>query len=59
MSEEVLEKIIDQAVEDALHEHRLADALADSRKDFAEGRVYSSREDMMAAVAQKREAMHA
>lgn len=59
MSEEVLKKTIDQAVEDALYEQRLADVLTESRRDFAEGRVYSSREDMMAAVAQKREAMHA
>ena len=59
MSEDVLKRTIEQAVQDALYEKRLADALAESRKDFEEGRFYSSREDMLAAVAAKREAAHA
>ena len=54
MSEEVLKQTVDQAVEDALYEKRLADALRESRKDFEEGRYYSSRGDLLAAVAQKR-----
>lgn len=49
---------IEQAVEDALHERRLAEALAESRADFEEGRCYGSRSEMMTAVAAKREAPH-
>lgn len=59
MSEDILQQTIEQAVEDALYEKRLADALSASREDFKEGRYYSSREDLMAAVAKKREAAHA
>lgn len=59
MSEEVLKQTVDQAVEDALYEKRLADALRESRADFEEGRYYSSREDLLAAVAQKRGAARA
>ncbi len=59
MSEDVLRHTVEQAVEDALYEKRLADALADSRKNFEEGRFYSSREELRAAVATKREAFHA
>ena len=54
MSEDVLEQTIDQAVEEALYEARLAAALSESRKDFEEGRFYSSRKDMMEAVNKKR-----
>ena len=59
MSEDVLRRTVEQAVEDALYEKRLADALAESRTDFEEGRCYASRDEMMAAVAKKREALHA
>ncbi len=54
MSEDVLERTIEQTVEGALYEKRLADALRGSRKDFEEGRFYSSREELLAAVAEKR-----
>ena len=57
MSEDVFNSTVNQAVEDALYEKRLADALRDSRRDFEEGRFYTSRESMMDAVAKKREAM--
>ena len=56
MSEDVLQKQIDEAVEEALYEQRLGDALRESRADFEAGRYYSSREDLMKAVASKRSA---
>ena len=59
MSEDVFEQSINQAVEDALYEARLKSALVESRKDFEEGRFYSSKVDMLAAVAKKREMLHA
>ena len=59
MSEYVFEQSINQAVEDALYEARLKSAFAESRKDFEEGRFYSSKDDMLAAVAKKREMLHA
>lgn len=59
MSEDVLKRTVEQAVEDALYEKRLAGALAESRKDFEEGRFYSSRDEMLAAVAKRRGALHA
>ena len=52
----VLQKQIDEAVEEALYEQRLGDALRESRADFEAGRYYSSREDLMKAVASKRSA---
>ena len=55
-SEEVLRRAIDEAVEDALYEARMAEALRSSRADFAAGRVYQSRDDLMAAVSRKRAA---
>lgn len=55
-SQEVLDQIIADAVEDALYEQRLSDALAESRDDFENGRYYTSRENLMAAVNTKREA---
>lgn len=57
-SEGILKKTVDQAVENALYEKRLVDALTESISGFAEGCAYSSREEMMATVAKKREAMH-
>ena len=55
-SQEVLDQIIADAVEDALYEQRLSDALAESRDDFENGRYYTSRENLVAAVNAKREA---
>ena len=55
-SQEVLDQIVADAVEDALYEQRLSDALAESRDDFKNGRYYTSRENLMAAVNAKREA---
>ncbi len=55
-SQEVLDQIIADAVEDALYEQRLSDALAESRDDFKNGQYYTSRESLMAAVNAKREA---
>lgn len=54
MSEEVLKRTVSKAVEDALYEKRLSTALSESRQDFEEGRFYSSREELMQAVATKR-----
>lgn len=54
MSENVLQKQIDSAVENALYEARMAEALRESREDFAQGRFYSSRTDLLAAVERKR-----
>lgn len=59
MSEDVLERTIHEAVEEALYEKRLMDALDESRSDFEAGRSYSSKEEMLAAVSRKREALHA
>lgn len=53
MSENVLQKQIDSAVENALYEARMAEALRESREDFAQGRFYSSRADLLAAVERK------
>lgn len=55
-SQEVLDQTIADAVEDALYEQRLSDALAESRDDFENGRYYTSRESLMAAAKAKREA---
>ena len=55
-SQEVLDQIVADAVEDALYEQRLSDALAESRDDFENGRYHTSRENLMAAVNAKREA---
>lgn len=54
MSEDLLSRQIEDAVENALYEQRVADALRESRTDFEEGHYYSSREELMAAVARKR-----
>ena len=42
------------ASEDVPYGRRLASALSESRKDYGEGRYCSSREDLLAAAAQKR-----
>ncbi len=54
LSEEVLERVISDAVEQALYENRVMQALGESREDFRKGRCYSSREELMAAVERKR-----
>lgn len=54
MAESVYESRIKSAVEDALYERRLSDALDESRRDFQEGRSYSTREELLRAVAEKR-----
>ncbi len=59
MSEDVLEQTVNHAIEQALYEKRLADALERSRKDFEEGKYYSSREELIKAVADKRKANNA
>jgi len=59
MSEDVLKNTIEKAVEEALYEKRLADALSDSRRDYEECNFYTSKEDMMKALAKKREVFHA
>lgn len=56
MSEEVFQREIENAVEDALYEERLIQALRQSREDYAAGRYYTSREEMLAVVAKKRDA---
>ena len=56
-SEKVMQQCIDDAVEQALYEQRLAQALRESRDDFAEGRFYESRADLMSAVARKRSSL--
>ena len=56
MSQEVHDREIADAVEQALYEYRMAEALHASRKDFASGRYYSSREELREAIAQKQDA---
>ena len=56
MSQEVHDREIAEAVEEALYEARMADALRASRADFEAGRYYTSREDLKAAVDLKRAA---
>lgn len=58
MSEDVFAQAIEQAVENALYEQRVSAALTESRRDYEEGRYYSSREDLMAAVMAKREVLN-
>lgn len=53
-SEEVLEKTVREAVEEALYQERMARALEESRRDFSEGRAYGSRKELMEGVAQRR-----
>ena len=55
-SEAVIEREIARAVEEALYAARMEDALLRSREDFAAGRVFATREELLAAVAEKRAA---
>lgn len=41
-------------MKNALYEARMAEALRESQEDFAQGRFYSSRADLLAAVERKR-----
>lgn len=56
MSQEVHDREIEDAVEGALYEFRMAEALRASRDDYAAGRCYLSRDELVAAVAEKRSA---
>ncbi len=56
MSQEVHDREIAQAVEEALYEARMSEALRASRADYEVGRYYSTREDLKAAVERKRAA---
>jgi len=58
MSQGVHDREIAEAVEEALYEARMAEALRVSRADYEKGRYYTSREDLKAAVGRKR-AVHA
>ncbi len=53
-SEDVLQKQIDEQVEEALYEQRMAQALRESRSDFEAGNFYASRDELLDAVAAKR-----
>ena len=54
MSQEVHDREIEEAVEQALYEFRMAQALRESRDDFASGRYYATRKELKAAVEGKR-----
>ena len=41
-------------MKNALYEARMAEALRESQEDFAQGRFYSSKADLLAAVERKR-----
>ena len=56
MSQEVHDREIAEAVEQALYAARMAEALRASRADSAAGRYYTPREDLKAAVERKRAA---
>ena len=56
MSQEVHDREIAKAVEEALYEARMAEALRASRADYEAGRYYASREDLKAVVESKRAA---
>lgn len=54
MSQEVHDREIAEAVESALYEYRMTEALRESRSDFESGRYYTSRDALRNAVAEKR-----
>jgi PHD/YefM family antitoxin component YafN of YafNO toxin-antitoxin module len=54
-SEELFDRMIEQAREDALYEARLSQALDQADRDIEEGRVYTSVEELHEAVAKKRQ----
>lgn len=43
-----------QKGKNSAYEERFSEALTESRRDYKEGRFYSSREELMRAVAMKR-----
>ena len=53
----LLKQLVNRPAEGVLCEPRLASALAEFRRDFEEGRFYSTKEDMLEVVAEKRGAM--
>lgn len=55
-SEEVINRHVEEAVENALYEQRVAEAMKRSRKDVAEGRYYEDRESLYTAAAKERAA---
>lgn len=59
MSEDVFEQSLNSAVEQALYEQRLADALTQSRADYLQGNYYTSKEEMLQALESKRKACNA
>ena len=54
MSQEVYDREIAEAVEEALYGARMAEALRASRADYEAGRYYGSREELKAAVERMR-----
>lgn len=54
LSEEVLNRTVARAVEEALYEDRMRQALRESRADFERGQYYSSRDELMQSVQKKR-----
>lgn len=56
MSQEVHDREIAEAVENALYEYRMAEALRESRSDYESGRYFASRDELRKAVAKKRAA---
>ena len=56
MPEAVFVHYVADAVEGALYEARMHEALAQSKEDFAEGRCYDSFEGLLSAVDEKRAA---
>jgi PHD/YefM family antitoxin component YafN of YafNO toxin-antitoxin module len=54
VSAEVFEQMLSDAAQEALYEERMARALSESRDDFASGRTYGSRDELLAAVERKR-----
>lgn len=54
MSEELFEKALQDAREEAAYEARIETVLSRARTDFDEGRYYSSTEELRKAVAKER-----
>lgn len=58
-SEDVFERLVDQAAEDAAAEARMHLIISRGRSDIAAGRIYEGTEAAMRAVEQKVAASHA
>lgn len=52
--EESMKRCESQKGKNSAYEERFSEALTESRRDYKEGRFYSSREELMRAVAMKR-----